>query len=306
MTNFSTNQVMQFYVIGETTTPAVSEVIPGRGVSINIGGKRTDIIENVLWGKLTTADALATPCKEVTVSVTADDVIGGESYIVRVSYPEVFGAGKEAWTTKTAVAQLKAGVAVSEIVDAIKAQFDATLPGYITVGADGTDLTFTANPDTAGYKRGFRPVVMPDFEVSVNTVVEDGEDVQWAEVTVGVADSQTVLPLSGKYKLADMEYFALGERGDEYRQIGWPAVTYDADYKIDPKVAQEYDVLVVHFGYRGSNDQSHLSEKDLIIAAPTAEGGNAKLLALVTELNKLGGNPIEVPSVDSPEEDDEV
>ena len=261
MTNFSTNQVMQFYVASKA--PAVS-TIPGRGVSFNIDGKRTDIIENVLWGKLTTADALATPCKEVTVAVTADKVIGGENYIVRVSYPEVFGAGKESWTTKTAMAQLKAGVAVSEIVDAIKEQFDATLPEFITVGADGTELTFTANPDMAGYKRGFRPVVMPDFEVSVNTVVEEGEDIQWASITVGKS-STTV---SGKFKLADMEYFALGERGDEYRQMGWPAVTYDADYKIDPKAAQEYDVLVVHFAFAGSNDQSHLSEKDLIIAAP--------------------------------------
>ena len=261
MTNFSTNQVMQFYVASKA--PAVS-TIPGRGVSLNIDGKRTDIIENVLWGKLTTADALATPCKEVTVAVTADKVIGGENYIVRVSYPEVFGAGKESWTTKTAMAQLKAGVAVSEIVDAIKEQFDATLPEFITVGADGTELTFTANPDMAGYKRGFRPVVMPDFEVSVNTVVEEGEDIQWASITVGKS-STTV---SGKFKLADMEYFALGERGDEYRQMGWPAVTYDADYKIDPKAAQEYDVLVVHFAFAGSNDQSHLSEKDLIIAAP--------------------------------------
>ena len=261
MTNFSTNQVMQFYVASKA--PEVS-TIPGRGVSLNIDGKRTDIIENVLWGKLTTADALATPCKEVTVAVTADKVIGGENYIVRVSYPEVFGAGKESWTTKTAVAQLKAGVAVSEIVDAIKEQLEESLPEFITVDADGTILKVTANPDMAGYKRGFRPVVMPDFEVSVNTVVDKGENVQWASITVGKA-STTV---SGKFKLADMEYFALGERGDEYRQMGWPAVTYDADYKIDPKAAQEYDVLVVHFAFAGSNDQSHLSEKDLIIAAP--------------------------------------
>lgn len=279
MTNFSTNQVMQFYVA--TEAPAVS-TIPGRGVSLNIGGKRTDIIENVLWGKLTTADALATPCKEVTVAVTADKVIGGENYIVRVSYPEVFGAGKESWTTKTAMAQLKAGVAVSEIVDAVKKQLEVSLPEFITVGADGTELTFTANPDMAGYKRGFRPVVMPDFEVSVNTVVEEGEDVQWAEITVGKSSDI----VSGKFKLADMEYFALGERGDEYRQMGWPAVTYDADYKIDPKAAQEYDVLVVHFAFAGSNDQSHLSEKDLIIAAP-----NGVLDTFAANLAFISGAP---------------
>ena len=294
MTNFSTNQVMQFYVA--TEAPAVS-TIPGRGVSLNIDGKRTDIIENVLWGKLTTADALATPCKEVTVAVTADKVIGGENYIVRVSYPEVFGAGKESWTTKTAVAQLKSDAAPSAIVTAIKEQFNAILPDYITVDGSNNNLTFTANPDMAGYKRGFRPVVMPDFEVSVNTVVEEGEDVQWATITVG-KDTATV---SGKFKLADMEYFALGERGDEYRQMGWPAVTYDADYKIDPKVAQEYDVLVVHYAYAGNNDQAHLSEKDLIIAAPA---GGEILTDLVTALKPLGGKFTKVSGTSGDKEAD--
>lgn len=294
MTNFSTNQVMQFYVLGTSTTLSK---IPGRGVSLNIDGKRTDIIENILWGKIITADALTTPCKEVTVSVTANEVIGGENYIVRVSYPEVFGAGKESWTTKTAAVQLKDGVAASEIVNAIKAQFDATLPEYITVGADGTDLTFTANPDIAGYKRGFRPVVIPDFEVSVNKVIVDGDEVDWADVSKPVA-SATVPAVSGKYKLADMEYFALGERGDEYRQMGWPAVTYDADYKIDPKGDEDYDVLVVHYGYKGSNDQSHLSEKDLIIVTSAIEGGNPELTAIVTELKEFGGTFTKVSVTD--------
>ena len=260
MTNFSTNQVMQFYVASKA--PAVS-TIPGRGVSLIIDGKRTDIIENVLWGKLTTADALATPCKLVTVSV--NNLVKGENCIVRVSYPEVFGAGKESWTTKTAMAQIKSED-ISDIVLTIKEQLEESLPEFIKVIPDDTALGFIANPDVAGYKRGFRPVVMPDFEVSVNTIVKEGEDVQWATITVGKSDDDTV---SGKFKLADMEYFALGERGDEYRQMGWPAVTYDADYKIDPKAAQEYDVLVVHYAFAGSNDQSHLSEKDLIIAAPS-------------------------------------
>lgn len=259
MTNFSTNQVMQFYVA--TEAPAIS-TIPGRGVALNIDGKRTDIIENVLWGKLTTADALATPCKEVTVTI--NKAVKGENHIVRVSYPEVFGAGKESWTTKTVVSQAL-DTNPDSLQSELKAQLEDTLPPYIVVKeASGGVLTFTANPDTAGYKKGFRPVVMPDFEVSVNTVLEEGEDVQWATITVG----KSTTTVSGKFKLADMEYFALGERGDEYRQMGWPAVTYDADYKIDPKVAQEYDVLVVHYAYAGSNDQSHLSEKDLIIAAP--------------------------------------
>lgn len=294
MTNFSTNQVMQFYVASKA--PVVS-TIPGRGVSLNIDGKKTDIIENVLWGKLTTADALATPCKEVTVKI--NKVVKGENHIVRVSYPEVFGVGKESWTTKTVVGQTTDSNP-DTLQSILKGQLDAILPPYIAVEESPSGvIKFTANPDTTGYKRGIRPVVMPDFEVSVNTVVEEGEDVQWAEITVGKATTT----VSGKFKLADMEYFALGERGDEYRQMGWPAVTYDADYKIDPKVAQEYDVLVVHFAFAGSNDQSHLSEKDLIIAAPTDKELTI-LTNIVTALKPLGGKFTKVSGTSGDKEAD--
>jgi flavin reductase (DIM6/NTAB) family NADH-FMN oxidoreductase RutF len=151
------------------------------------------------------------------------------------------------------------------------------------------------------------------IECRVKEIVPLGShDMFVAEVVSVAVDEQYIDSETGKLDLAKArliayahgEYFALGERGDEYRQMGWPAVTYDADYKIDPKAAQEYDVLVVHYAFAGSNDQSHLSEKDLIIAAPTAEGGNANLLTLVTELKKLGGKFTKVSGTSGDKESD--
>ena len=78
-----------------------------------------------------------------------------------------------------------------------------------------------------------------------------------------------------------MEYFAMGERGDEYRMAAYPNHII-TDYKIDP--AKNYDVYNIHYSYKGYNTQSHKSEKDLIIAVTAG----TTLASLATELTKLG------------------
>lgn len=274
MTNFSTNQVMQFYV-ADANDLKVNK-IPGRGLSLVIGGKRTDIIENVLWGKLTTANALKTPLKTTTISFVGNKVVGGENYVVRVSYPEVFGIGPESWTTKTALCQAvikddETGATYSseEVLAKLKDSLKEILPEYIVVGDNTSMITLTPAADTEGYDRELRPVVIPEIAVSVNKVMVDGDEVDWAKIDVAVAPENKAI--NGSYKLADMEYFALGERGDEYRRMGWPNVVHKTKYNIVPSDDANYDVLVVHYAFAGSNDQSHLSEKDLVVAGSATD-----------------------------------
>lgn len=278
MTNFSTNQVMQFYVADASTITtkgtdgkiSAIKTIPGRGKIATFNNyaepKKSDIIENVLWAKVTKADALATPLKAITVAFDNHAPIKGETYIVRVSFPEIPGAGVESWTTKSAVVQVKNENAAA-VIEKFEAELTKLLPAYIEAKANEETLEIAAKPEALAYKRGFRPMVIPEFNVSINQVVSEGELVDWGKITIGTNGT-----LSGDYKLADMEYFALGERGDEYRQMGWPDVVYEPEYKVE--VGSKYNVLVVHYGYKGANDQSHLSEKDLIIAST----------ALVTDL----------------------
>ena len=290
MTNFSTNQVMQFYVA--TGAPVVSDKIPGRGVSINIDGKRTDIIENVLWGKLTDAAALATPVKEVTVAV-AGELIGDAYYVVRVAYPEVFGAGVESWTNKAATFYAADKPTAAEVVDGLVAELNAVLPEFLKATDADTSIKITVDTTKLPkWERGFRPVIVPDFNVSANAVgeaqTEGGKYVSnWAKITEAAGTAK----VNGSYKLADMEYFALGERGAEYRQTGWPYVNYQAAYKVTPGDAKAYHVLVVHYGCKGDNANSHLSEKDLIVVSET----KANLTGLMDELiEKLGATFTEV------------
>ena len=277
MTNFSTNQVMHFYAL-EGVTAAVKKYPLEDAVVVTFTDtasnevRVSDKIQNVMWGKLTTADALKKPYKEV--AVTMDSVVKGADYVVKVSYPEAAGLGKEGWTTKTAVAHAisdKVQDVYDAIAKALKTSFAAD--GVLEVSSEGGIVIYPADA-TKNYKRGVRPVVIPDFEVTTNLVIVEGEEVAWA--TVESKEATLVAAVTGGYRVADMEYFAMGERGDQYRMAGFPDVI-ETEYKIDPK--KEYDVLVVHYAYKGANEGDYKSEKDLIIA-----GAKGSLDALATEL----------------------
>lgn len=283
MTNFSTNQVMQFYV-ADTVTPISYKNEKAFKISFPSLGITSDKIENVEWATLTKAAKLQPKAKKMTVTF-AGDVVIGEDYAVKVSYPEVGGAGVESWTTKTAVAHAGKGATKETVVAELIAQLTKILgvDEVLTVAPVEGGFAITANVANVKYERGIRPIAIPDFNVTVNQITDEGELTNWANL-----DANQQIPvesvdtgLTSGYKLADMEYFAMGERGDEYRMAAYPNHII-TDYKIDP--AKNYDVYNIHYSYKGYNTQSHKSEKDLIIAVTAG----TTLSALATELTKLG------------------
>lgn len=305
MTNFSTNQVMQFYVHTEGHKLYIPEAkdingpfsiaIITEGTAPASDGKnvigRTDKIENVMWATLTKAEKLKTPYKQATLTfngeVNEGAPIVGQDYIVKVSYPAIGGVGIEGWTTKVATAYASAGATtatiVAELVKNLNAAFEAD--GILEAKVDDTKTKLViTQTDIAekSYERGVRPITIADFKVTTAPVIEDGEEIDWLteDSYKTVAAPENTWAASG-YKLADMEYFALGERGDEYRMMGYPNYI-KTTYRIDP--TKEYSVYNIHYAYKGSNDQSHKSEKDLIIAV---EGGG-EIDNLAAALTKLG------------------
>lgn len=326
MTNFSTNQVMQFYVhttghklyIPTNEDEAVvsdpfSIAITTDGNAPTVTGNttnaigRTDKIENVMWATLTKAAKLATPYKEATLTfkseVNEGAPIVGQDYIVKVSYPAIGGVGVEGFTTKVATAYASADATtatiVAELAENLNAAFEADGVLVATIKNDTTTLVITQT-DIAekSYERGVRPVTIADFNVTASPVIENGEEVNWC--TIVIAPSAT-LSVKGGYKLADMEYFALGERGDDYRMMGYPNYIKTI-YRIDP--TKEYNVYNIHYAYKGYNDQSHKSEKDLIIAVEIVDGdeNEGRIPALESALTKLGVT-LKVVGADTSEEE---
>ena len=64
--------------------------------------------------------------------------------------------------------------------------------------------------------------VMPQnpisFTVHPTTVTSNGDEVIWGTVT----DEVAVNYITNGKKIADLEYFLMGERGDNYRMMGFP------------------------------------------------------------------------------------
>ena len=82
--------------------------------------------------------------------------------------------------------------------------------------------------------------------------------------------------------LGEDEYFCMGERGDQYRMMGWPNVI-TTKYLVDP--AKEYNMLELHFAFTDTGVNSYRSEKDITIVAED----DAVLNSLIGAINSAAG-----------------
>ena len=74
--------------------------------------------------------------------------------------------------------------------------------------------------------------------------------------------------------IADYEYFYMGERGDQYRMVGFPNYI-PTTYLVDPTNAYGYDTVAIHFAYVGANHSVQKSEKDITILVPRASSDDS-------------------------------
>lgn len=126
---------------------------------------------------------------------------------------------------------------------------------------------------------GIKPQEAVYFDVVPTTIIEEGEEVTWGVTEEGI-DGQV-----GNGKLiADLEYFCMGERGDVYRNIGWPN-SIPTKYLVDE--TKQYDVLDIHYAYVGSNESVQKSEKTI-----TVVGENADLAKVITAFNTASGSTV--------------
>lgn len=63
---------------------------------------------------------------------------------------------------------------------------------------------------------------------------------------------------------AEFEYFAMGERADLYRGMGWPD-NRETKYIVNDESKYGYDMINIHYSYVGSNHAIQKSEKDLTL-----------------------------------------
>ena len=331
MATFSTNQVKHLYVakavdanldtVGDVKCSAAGDneiVIKYRG---NDGVVRSDIIN-------TTQLIYAKGVKESTMEqylesayVACGAAVANQQYILKVIVDSFSSLAEEdkgfifaEYTAKSgdAAKNILAGLALNLAKNASKAAWSPVIKVYLTTAASGsvtagnsTEVTATtaASSLTGSYvglviegadqswtlgKEAFNLV---RFNVVADTIVSAGVDTTWATITKG-ADHVTAA-LKNSKKIADLEWFCMGERGDMYRGVGYPN-NFEFKPLVDPNAADGYHIIEIAYYYKGDAEDIQHSPKEIVLAVP-AGASTASLTAvnaIIADINTAAGSTI--------------
>lgn len=124
------------------------------------------------------------------------------------------------------------------------------------------------------------------FTVQPTTVLVSGDERIWGTVT----DNEDAGTIDNGKKIADLEYFCMGERGDIYRGVGFPN-NIPTTYLVDPTV--KYNVIDIHYAYVGSNESVQKSEKTITLVVPKVgannQASNATANSIISAINTATG-----------------
>lgn len=258
-------------------------------------------------------------------AVNGGDPIAGQDYIFDVMVSNYICLSDESVLVKFAAAHATSTMTASdlykELAKSLARNFsrdvnkffkiyltkEATLVGSdpttwveVTVTSDlssvtaATGIIISEQSQEFGYVRGEVGVPTVNFMVVPHTVIDNGDElspfVASVDGTVKPVDkvaATTADPtyIGNGYDVADTEYFTMGERGDMYRQMGYPR-TIRTKYMVD--ATTEYDTLDINFYFVGRGVDAQKSEKLLTIVAPT-DSTHSVMNSVITAVNTALG-----------------
>lgn len=314
MSIFSTNQARHLYV----ATADAENVAAGASVGtiavkaddakthlyfeyMGHGGiTKSDLIDikNIMYAKATDASKMAKKLKAVTVTLDGD-VVGGQDYILKVAFRQFAGMSDEDIYTKFGMVHGTAGMTASafykELAISLAKNFSRESSDLVKIDVKTstgvTPVTGDTKADTLtgeytgvviteveqDWTLGVKPQVPVYFDVYPGTIISNGDEVTWGKTTVATAGT-----IKNGKDIADLEYFCMGERGDQYRGANWPN-NFTTKYVVDP--TKEYHVLDIHYAYVGANESVQKSEKDITIVC----ADKAELNEIITKVNTATG-----------------
>lgn len=306
---FSTNQNRQMYVANayNATVDDTSAVGTIGGVKVVDGvlhflykgadnSLKSDYIalKNLDYAKAIASADLVTPLKSVKVALDANvnggAPVAGQDYILRINLRQWIGMSELDQYFKDGAVHATSSMSNAQFYQALKDSLDRnfsreigaskTSNPYFTFTADASGLTITEKEQD--WELGTQSLERVMFDVQPTTIFFSGEDVIWGEVTDITPDKASVTAgvdgIGNGKKIAELEYFCMGERGDQYRNVGWPNVV-NTKYLVD--ATKEYNVLEIHFAFTDTGVNSYRSEKDITIVSDDASVINS----LISEIN---------------------
>lgn len=287
MSVYSVNQNRQFYVVDKVVTaePAkLGELKVGMTADkkqlffkhFGQGGlTRTDIInvDSIEYARITDRSELRTKLKKATVSldpnVNGGQPIAGQDYVLRVVIHNYLAPGDTNWTVKYGAVHAYAGLTPDEfykkLAKSLEMNFSREITPLLTfkATATGVEIEEVEQPWNLGHMAQ-EPV---NFELISVPVRYQGDDVAWA---VRDEDGYITIEDSGKElndgkKIADLEWFCMGERGDQYRDNVPGTLRIPSKAMVNPD--EEYDVFDMHYAFIGDGVSNQKSEKDVTLVA---------------------------------------
>lgn len=266
---------------------------------------RSDLIDtkNILYAKATDAAALAHNLKSVTIAldsnVNGGAPVAGQDYILRIAFKQYVGMSDEDQYFKYGMVHAYAGMSASEfykvLAVSLAKNFSREVVPLIKIEIKTASATTEVTPTTkvADLKDTYTGVVVTEveqpwrlgvmsqtpvyFTVQSVPVTVNGDERYWATLTESTSGS-----IGNGKTIADLEYFCMGERGDMYRQVGWPH-NIPTTYLVDP--TKTYCVFDIHYAYVGSNESVQKSEKTITIVC----ANKAELNKVITAFNTATG-----------------
>lgn len=257
-------------------------------------------VANIISAKLTAGDSLKTPLHKNTVTVST--AIVGQVYTVKVFCRHYLGIGERNINTIVGVYRAVTGDNAAAVAAGLRKSLRAALGFSVSeVSSEAgssvvTDIKnyreplFTVSGSSASivisevegpWELGRFPaghIVTISKDAVVLGDITDASGIQtnkWG--TVVYAANGTCDDASKK--LADLEYFCMGNRGDQYRGMGYP-YNLETKYMVNPST--DYDVIDIHYAYVGSNESVQKSEKDLTILVPKNNTAFAQTIDTLT------------------------
>lgn len=261
------------------------------------GITRSDLIKkcNILWTsfKAGTDDVTNLYKHVVTLNSFGKDasdntkVVGGQDYILRVTFYGYVGMSPEdSQYWKYGMVHTYTGMTLSDfykkmaisLAQGMLRESVQFMKVALTTASSDVEVTSTTKFDDLSSTTATGIAIIetePDWilglkqqkflhlDVVPGTIENEDGEFQWGDV----ADPTVASTINNGKKIADLEYFSHGERGDQYRMVGWPDYI-PTTYLVDP--TQSYDIVNIHYSYIGSNESVQKSEKDLTIVCQSS------------------------------------
>ena len=280
------------------------------------GLMRSDLVDikNILYAKATDANAMARELKAYTVTldteVNGGNPVAGQDYMLRIAFRQYVGMSDEDQYFKYGIAHAYAGMTASKLYEVLAVSlaknFSRELYPLVNISLinnSDEQVPVLKNGEIQKYEAatfkgirideveqewtlGVKPCVPVYFTVFPQTIVVDGDERIWGKVKETKPSGKVE---NGKI-IADLEYFCMGERGDQYRNVGWPHVI-PTKYLVNP--TNKYNIIDIHYAWQGAGENVQKSEKTLSIAVPkigaTNSVSNKLANDIITKINTATG-----------------